>query len=130
MSFTGIQATIDFYTVQKNDLTNDVTDIMMQITQATNQISSLSVSTCQAREEARAYYGDVTSSYYQYAIAQIEDDYESKLAVIQSWETELQTQKDTKQTELQATTSYIESFKSAEKENIQKDFKYGGGSSS
>lgn len=130
MSFTGMQATVDFYTVQKNDLTNEITDIMMQITQATNQISKLSVSTSQAREEARAYYGDVTSSSYQFAIAEIEDNYETNLSVIQAWETELQTQKDTKQVELQATASYIESFKSAEKENIQKDFKYGGASSS
>lgn len=130
MSFTGIQATIDFYTVQANELTNEVTDIMMQITQATNKISGLSVSTSQQREQAKAAYGDVTSNDYQRAITEIENEYETNLSVIQSWESELQTQKDSKQTELQATRSYIESFKSAEKENIQKDFKYGNGASS
>lgn len=130
MSFTGIQATVDFYTVQANELTNEVTDIMMHITQATKQISTISVDASQKREQAKAAYGDVTSDDYQYAINEIEDEYETNLAVIHAWESELQTQKDAKQTELQATRSYIESFKSAEKENIQKDFKYGSGASS
>lgn len=130
MSFTGIQATIDFYTVQEANITNELTDIMTDITQATKKISSVSTKTSQQRESVKAEYPDCTSVQYKNAMDDIESEYETTLADITAWETELQTQKDSKQTELQATRSYLESFKSALKENIQKDFKYGGSSSS
>lgn len=130
MSFTGIQATIDFYSMQESTLTNELTDIMTQITRATNKISQISTETSQKREAVKAEYSDNTSVRYQREMDEIENEYETSIADITAWETELQTQKDAKQTEIQATRSYADSYKSALKENVQKDFKYGGSSSS
>lgn len=130
MSFTGIQTTVDFYLMQEATLSNELTDIMTKITQATNQISEVSTYTSQQREAVKAECPDNTSAQYKAAMDDIESEYECKLSNISAWESELQVEKEAKQTEIQATRSYAESFKSALKENIQKDFKYGGAGSS
>ncbi len=130
MSFSGIQATIDFYTAENALLTNELTDIMTLITEATHEISAVSTETCQQRTAVKAKYTDNTSTGYQMAMDDVEAEYELKVADISAWESELQIQKDNKQTEVQATRSYLESYKAVLKENVQKDFSYGGGSSS
>lgn len=128
MSFTGIQATVDFYTMREADLTNQMTDIMTAITRAAQQTSSLATETNDQKEAAKNQYGSGTEEY-QEALSEINDEYQLKLADITAWESELETQKDSIETELKATTSYKESFKSVLKQNIQNDFKYGDSSS-
>lgn len=53
MSFTGIQATVDFYTMREADLTNQMTDIMTAITRAAQQTSSLATETNDQKEAAK-----------------------------------------------------------------------------
>ena len=128
MSYAGIQATVNFYTLREADLTNELTNIMTNITQASGDSMDLVQSTNQSKAEVRNTYTPGTSEY-EAQMAQINDGYDLKLAQITDWEKELETKKQTLETEIQATTSYKESFKSSLKQNIQKDFKYGGGSS-
>lgn len=128
MAFTGIQATVDFYTMQEAELTNQMTDIMTALTRASKQTSEIAQQTEQEKVAAKDQYGSGTEEY-QDAVSDIQNDYQLKLAQITSWESELETKKDALETELKATTSYKESFKSVLKTNIQNDFKYGDTSS-
>lgn len=128
MSFVGIQATVDFYTAQEADITNQLSDIMTSITQATKQSSSVLEEENEAKdavyEKANSDSTYANSNQYNSDLQKVTDEYQVKLADITEWESELQTQKQTLQTQLQATTSYKESFTSALKQNVQSDFKY------
>jgi Siphovirus Gp157. len=124
MSFTGIQAVVDFYTMQEANLTNQMTDIMMAITRASGEIAGIAIDFRDQRNAVRnAYNRD--SSAYKDAMDEIQDDYELKLAEITAWESELETKKDALEAEIKATSSYKDSFQQALKQNIQSDFKYG-----
>lgn len=126
MSYAGIQATVNFYTLREADLTNELTEIMTSITQASSETMDIVESTNESKADVRNTYESGTSEY-EAQMEQINDDYDIKLAQITDWEKELEAKKQVLETEIQATTSYKESFKSALKQNIQKDYKYGDG---
>ena len=126
MSYAGIQATVNFYTMREADLTNELSDIMTSITQASGQTTDLVTSTNDQKSVVRNSAAP-DSTEYKTQMDQISGQYEVKLAQITDWESQLETRKQALETEIQATTSYKESFKTALKQNIQKDYKYGGG---
>lgn len=125
MSFVGVQATVNFYTEREADLTNQLTDIMTDITQATKQIANITEDEANQKGDVRDAY-DPESEEYENAMEKIRDEHAVKLAEISEWESELETQKQAIETELKATTSYKESFMGVLKQNVQKDFKFGG----
>lgn len=127
MSFVGIQANLNFYTEREADLTDELSDILTNITQATRKISNITEEEAELRGEVREQY-DPGSDEYKDAMQKIQDDHTMKLADISEWESELETQKQQIETELKATTSYKESFTAVLKQNVQKDFKFGGNS--
>lgn len=123
MAFVGIQSTVDCYMAQEADLTNQVSDILSQITIANRKNSSIAYETQNKKTEVREKY-TVGSEEYSARMEEINEEYSVKLADIQSWESELEEKKQVLETELQATTATKESFQSALKQNVQKDFKY------
>lgn len=123
MSYAGIQATVNFFTMREAQLTNELTDIMTQITQATKENAEIANEISTQRESIKANY-DVTDTEYQTLMDEVNDDYELKLANIASWESELETQKNAKQTEIQATSATKESYVAMLKENVKEDHKY------
>ncbi|MDD3436059.1 MAG: hypothetical protein PHC64_02795 [Candidatus Gastranaerophilales bacterium] len=122
MAFTGIQATINFYTQQESDLTNELTDIMTDITGASRKMTKLVQKTSELKQIAREEC--YSEEDYDEVMDAIQDDYELELAKITEWESELEIRKEQLETEIKATSSYKESFKSALKQNVQSDFKY------
>ena len=127
MSFTGIQATVDLYTMQEAQLENQLSDIMQNITSASSKSSELLEGVTEQKTEVENTYSDSDSSAYKEAMSKIEDKYTLDLSKINQWETELETEKDQKETEIKVATSYKESFMSALKTNVGKSFKYAGG---
>lgn len=128
MAFAGIQATVDFYTQQQADLTNQLNDIMTDITLAARKSSTLAKQTSE-KKEAIYDNADEDCSYkesgeYDEDLNKVQDEYELKLAQIQEWESALEVKKENLETQVQAITSYKESFQSALKSNVQSDFKY------
>ena len=128
MSCSGIQSTVNLCTMREAQLTNELTDIMTNITQACRETSDLATITSSARESIEGDKTLTDDAKYK-ALDKVQDDYELNLAKISSWENELEIQKKQKETEIQATSSYKESFMSALKQNVQKDYKYGGSGS-
>jgi len=128
MSFSGIQATINFYTVEQADLTNELTGIMQDITAAGSQTTLIADSTSKKRSLVEQTCSSGTDAY-QNQMNNIENDYELEMSKINSWENQLEVKKQQLETELQATTNYKESFTSALKQNVQADFKYAQGGS-
>lgn len=129
MSIAAIQSTVNLYTLQESDLTNQLSDILTQITRASGEISDLSEETGNLRAQVKEQYEPGTDDYKS-AMENIQYDYELELAEIQQWESQLETEKSMLQTELEAISTYKESFKSVLKQNVQSDFKYGDAASS
>ncbi len=123
MAFVGIQQTINLYSMQQSSLTNELTDIMMEITDASGKTTDLVQSTNAKKTAVKEEY-DTDDAEYDVQMDEIEDEYNLKLAEITEWESELEVKKENMETEIQAITSYKESFTSALKQNVQKDFKY------
>lgn len=123
MAFVGIQQTVNLYSMEQAQLTNKLSDIMMEITTASGENTKL-VQEESAKKKAVKEQYDTTDAEYDVEMSEIEDDYELKLAKITEWESELEVQKESMETQVQAITSYKESFTSALKQNVAKDFKY------
>lgn len=132
MAFSGLLTTVNLYTMQEADLTNRLSDIMQNITRASSKTTKLLTDTTAKKqainEEADNDQSYADSTQYERDMSAVEDDYELQLAQINEWESQLETEKDSLETQLQATTAYKESFTGALKQNVQKSFKYGGGS--
>lgn len=123
MSYSGIQTTVNFLTMQEASLTNELTDIMTAITMETRECATLAEDVSSQKEAVKAEY-DVTDTEYKIYMDDIRDEYELKLADLTAWESELETQKNAKETEIQATSATKESYTSMLKENVQNDHKY------
>lgn len=134
MAYAGILATIEFYTARKDDLTSQLSDIMLDINQATRESGNVAQQESNKRQtllnraKSDSTYADSTE--YAQDKQDLEDKYNARLEEINSWEKELEAQKQNIQTEVQATSAYIESYTSMIKDNIKHDFTYGKGASS
>lgn len=129
MAIAGVQNTLLLYTMEKADLTTQLTSIMNKLTLA----SSKQLGLMQKTTEKKAYYANyieqnpqaADTTEYQATIEAVEDDYELQLAEINNWEKQLETQQNSIETKLKVVTSYEESWNSVLKSNIKKDFTYG-----
>lgn len=123
----GLQVTLNTYQILYNQSENDLCNITDAITQETSKTSALATEVAGRKEDAKAAYqesGD--DSAYQDALAKISDSYTATLADVQSWETELEQEKDQKEQQAQQYSSYIDSYKSLVSKGISSNFKYGG----
>lgn len=147
MSYAGILATVQLYQLEKADLTSQISDILMDITKASKQTSDYmedenqkirdlktqygSTSTTGSTDSSSSDYSESTdSTEYQVALQEVQDEYDAKLAEVNSWEKELEMQKQNLQTELTAVSTYLESFQKILQDNVKKDSTYGGGGQS
>lgn len=127
MSCAGIQTTVDFYSMRESDLTNQLGDILMNITRASRDTYDLTEEFNGKKKTVRSNY-DPDSTAYKKAMEEINEEYECQLAQITEWESDLEVRKNALETEIKMTSTYKDDFKSILKTNIQKEFKYGGAS--
>jgi len=134
MSIAALNGTLLMYTQEKADLTSRLMSIMGDLNVATANSTDLMEQT----GEKRAYYNQkaeadptyADSTEYKVTSDAVESDYQLQLANINSWESQLNTEKSNVETELKVVTTYEENWTTLLKENIKKDFTYGGSSSS
>lgn len=135
MATAGISGIIDFYTMQIDELTGELSGYSIDLVQAGRTATSLATQTSDKKVAIKEAYendeGEIDEydrEDYQDEIDTIQEEYELKLAVINNWETELQNKQDRVETELQEATSFRSSYESALKQNISVDFKFAEGS--
>ena len=143
MSYSGLLSTVNLYRTQKTDLTGELSDILMSLTRASRKGTELMYEETQQKAqikedykteigeletpEAYAIRRDEAEEDCKYELDQVEAEFELQLEKINCWEQELEFQKQTKETQVQMTGSYLESFTEVLKNNIKKDFTYGQG---
>ena len=126
MAITNIHETLLLYSKQKALINNDLTTTMMNMLNATKQ-----------NAENQAIYNDeVNSIYHTYyeedpetyeiLIEQCEQEHELALANLNSWEQELELEKNNLETQLNEIITFENSWIKLLQTNIKGDFSYGG----
>lgn len=121
----SINGTVDAYISMQDDYTNQLTDIVAQITRASKSSLSLLTTTNEKRANVKKEYKSGTTEY-EAAMDDVDNDYQTELAKINAWETDLESQKEQLQMQIQATAGYKDSFQSMVKQGASSDLKYGG----
>lgn len=133
MGIASIQEQILSGTIQKANLTSQLTTIMGRLTLASSQNLELMESTSankQYLKELAASDAEYAVSYeYQSDMQAVDDDYELQLAEINHWEAELNQEKNTTETNLKEVETTQEGLVSMMKGNLKKEFTYGQGAS-
>lgn len=121
----SLNTTVDSYICLQADYTHQLTDIVDEITRATGKQVSLITSTNDKRSAVKQQY-EVGTKEYEAAMDDIDNDYQFELAKINKWESDLNSEKEKLQVQIQATAGYKESFQNMVKQGASSDFKFGG----
>ncbi len=126
MAISNIQETLLMYSKQKALLNEKLTNVMFNMTSATKK---------NAEEQAR-YNEQLQTYYYEYyeedpvaysdLVEILNQDHEMELANLESWESELELEKNNYETKLNEITAFESSWTKLLQTNVKKDFAYGG----
>ncbi len=141
MAIANLNETIMAYKLRRNRLQLDITDYQSQKRLATNeQLDYMQLNQAQKAEAKNKWkaeyeankdtlYADITSytdiDEYIDEVDKIEADYQIFNEELTAWETDLDNQITTADTELSEVEAYIESYEEMLSSNISNDFNYG-----
>lgn len=125
MAIANLQEMLLSYTKQEAAINAQLSTVMMNTTSATR---SYATKQQQYNEQVQNYYYEYyeqdPDTYYD-LIELIENEHELDLARLESWEANLECQKDELETQLNEISSYKDTWTSLLSSNIKKDFTYG-----
>ena len=140
MAEAGLHGTLLTYTMRKNALNIEISNLQSQKTLAVYQQGDKKSIKAQDEEEIRKFYralydesDDYQGKYKDYTqIPDFEEEmdkiaakYNDELAELTAWETALDAQITTDSAELEEINAYMDSIKSMLSSNIQEDYNYG-----
>ena len=127
MSIANLQEKLLFYTRQKSRINLQLSNIQM------NQLSATRSSATKQQEynqKLSALYYDEDHGYgtdeYSEMLLELQNDHEFEMASINSWESELELQKENLETQLKEVSSYENTWQKLLQTNIKNEFAYGG----
>lgn len=127
MSIANLQEKLLFYTRQKSRINLQLSNVQM------NQLSATRSSATKQQEynqKLSALYYDEDHGYgtdeYSEMLLELQNDHEFEMASINSWESELELQKENLETQLNEVSSYEKTWQKLLQTNIKNEFAYGG----
>lgn len=127
MSIANLQEKLLFYTRQKSQINLQLSNVQM------NQLSATRSSATKQQEynqKLSALYYDEDYGYgtdeYSEMLLELQNDHEFEMASINSWESELELQKENLETQLNEVSSYENTWQKLLQTNIKNEFAYGG----
>ncbi len=124
MAISNIHETLLLYTKQKSMINDQLTGVMLNLMYATTQTAD---SQAKYNEQEQAlYYEYYGTDTYELMIEDLKKEHEWELATIESWEADLEVQKNSLETKLNTISSYESSWTKLLQTNIKNDFSYGG----
>lgn len=123
MAISNIQETLLLYTKQKAMINGQLGDVMFNIMSASRQNADAQQKYNDTQQEL--YYEYYGTDEYQDLIEMAENDHELALANLQSWESQLELQKNNLETKLNEVTTFESSWTKLLQTNIKNDFSYG-----
>ena len=140
MAIANLHETLLSYTIRKNQLNLEITQLQSQKTLVmrsqgdTQELSNARKSELRNEykalfendQELQVKYSDYTEiPEFEEQMEAIEAEIKTQLDELTNWETELDAQITTDSTELEEINAYIDSVKSMLSSNVQEDFNYG-----
>ncbi len=140
MATANLQETLISYTLRKNELNLEITQLQAQKSLATYAQADAHSVLSSEKHSIREYYKklfeespELQEKYHDYTeIAEFEEEidkitanYQDQLDELTAWETIVDNEITTKSAELEEIMAYEESIKSMLSSNIQEDFNYG-----
>ena len=140
MAIANLHETLLSYTLRKNQLNLEISELQTQKTLAAYSQADVRSIRAQDEQEIRDFYkalyeGDEEykgkyKDYTQIPDFEAEMDkiaaiYQDQLDELTAWETQIDAQITTNSAELEEVNAYMESMKSMLSSNIQEDFKFG-----
>jgi len=126
MAISNLHETLLFYTKQKSMINDKLSTTMMNMLNSSKNVA----------EEQAKYNEQVSDIYYNYyeddpdtyelLVEQCEQEHELQLANLNSWESELELEKNNLETQLNEINTYEATWTKLLQTNIKSDFTYGG----
>lgn len=128
MAISNIQETLLMYTKQKSMINNQLSGIMFDLLNAAKDTSQIQ---SKYNDKIQEYYylymqEGIDEDYYQIVTEQLEKQREYELANLNSWETELELDKNNYETRLNEVTTFEATWTKLLQTNVKNDFTYGG----
>ena len=126
MAISNIHDTLLLYTKQKALINDKLSTNMMDLLNSSKQTA----------QEQSLYNKNLDNIYYNYyesdqdtyelLVEQLQQEHELKLANLNSWESELEVEKNNLETQLNEITTFESTWTKLLQTNIKNDFSYGG----
>ena len=127
MSVANLQEKLLFFTQQKSRINNQLSNIQMQQLSATRTSSTSQMA---YNEKLQNLYYDPEIGYgtdeYAEVLVELQNDREFEMASLTAWESELEAQKESFETQLNEVQNYENSWQKLLANNIKVEFTYGG----
>jgi hypothetical protein len=127
MAISNIHETLLMYTKQKGMINNQISDVMFKILASSKNVAENQSRYNNKMQAAYFNYYEGDNETYQIVTETLQQDHELELATLNSWETELEIQKNNLETKLNEIVTFESSWTKLLQSNIKNDFTYGGG---
>lgn len=127
MSIANLQEKLLFFAKQKSAISMQLSDVQMKQLSATKQIQSKQQNF--NRELSALYYDDEIgygTDEYSEQFELMLNEHEFEMASINSWESQLELEKENLETQLNEISAYETSWQKLLSTNIKVEFSYGG----
>lgn len=128
MAISNLHEKLLFFTLQKSRYSKQLSDIQMRQLGATQTASRKQQ---EFNQKLQALYYDEEFGYgteeYSEMLLELQNEHEFEMANLNSWESQLESEKDQVETQLNEVTQYEASWQKLLQQNIKSDFTYGGG---
>ncbi len=126
MAISNIHETLLLYTKQKSMINDKLSSVMMDMLNSTKQTAENQAKyNDQINDIYYTYYEDDPETY-ELLTERCEQEHELELANINSWEQELELEKNNLETQLNEINTYESSWTKLLQTNVKNDFSYGG----
>ena len=126
MAISNIHETLLLYTKQKSLVNEKLSTVMMNMLNSSKQVAENQAKyNDQMNEIYYGYYEDEPENY-ELLTEQCQQEHELELANLNSWEQELELEKNNLETKLNEINTFESSWTKLLQTNIKNDFSYGG----
>lgn len=126
MAISNIHDTLLLYTKQKALINDKLSTNMMDLLNSSKQTAQEQSLYNKKMDDIYYNYYEDDQDTYELLVEQLQQDHELKLANLNSWESELEVEKNNLETQLNEITTFESTWTKLLQTNIKNDFSYGG----
>lgn len=126
MAISNIHDTLLLYTKQKALINDKLSTNMMDLLNSSKQTAQEQSLYNKKMDNIYYNYYEDDQDTYELLVEQLQQDHELKLANLNSWESELEVEKNNLETQLNEITTFESTWTKLLQTNIKNDFSYGG----